>query len=310
MHWPHLTHLARNLSSARAPGGRMSLSGARLWDGRQAEEGGGDQAEERRQDELAAREVDVRDVGQLLEPGGEGEADRGRRADRGAVHAVDALAALPALVGIGMGLGLAVLGAEAALDAFLAVDPELEQVPAAEEAQEGAGRAEIAAPEPLLPGVEGDRAEEEKAHRESLDEGRVDRPVLEGLGDRAGQSDRPDPVEGAVQAAEGLGQRGQHGHGQGPGQEGEGIEVAGEIEAEEGADQDDDEDVVLRGQAGLVLARRPEELRPLEGERRELVDGAERADPAAEDAAEEDGRGDRDRGRRRSRRRRGAPRRS
>src|SRR4030067_2929093 len=33
MHWPHLTHLARNLSSARAPGGRMSLSEARLRDG-------------------------------------------------------------------------------------------------------------------------------------------------------------------------------------------------------------------------------------------------------------------------------------
>ncbi|MCK7489644.1 MAG: hypothetical protein MZU79_04940 [Anaerotruncus sp.] len=78
------------------------------------------------------------------------------------------------------------LGAEAALDALLVVDPELEQVPAAEEAEEGAGRAEIAAPEPLLAGVEGDRAEEEQADREALDEGRVDGPVRAGPGRSTG----------------------------------------------------------------------------------------------------------------------------
>src|SRR5512143_2248318 len=33
MHWPHLTHLARNWGSGRAPGGRMSLSDALFLDG-------------------------------------------------------------------------------------------------------------------------------------------------------------------------------------------------------------------------------------------------------------------------------------
>ncbi len=274
----------------------MSFSEARLVRRRQAEEGDGDESGDGREQELAPRQVDVRDIGQLLGPGGEPEPDGRRRADRGAILAIDALAALPLVVRVRMGLRLAVLGAEPALDAFLVVDLELEQIPAAEQAEQGAGRAEVAAPEALLPGVEGDRAEEEEADREPLDEGRMDGPVLEGLGDRSGQAGDAQAVEGAGQVGQGIGQRREHGQGEGAGQEGQRIEIAGQVEPEDGSDEDGDENVVFRGQTGLVLARRLEEFRPLEDERRELVDGAERADPAAKNAAEDDGRGDRDQG--------------
>ncbi len=103
-------------------------------------------------------------------------------------------------------------------------------------------------------------------------------------------------VEDAVQVGQGQGHGRQDGQGEGAGQERERIEIAGQVEAEQGADEDGDQDVVLGGQAGLVFAGRLEESGPLEQERRGLVDGPQGADPAAEDAAEKDGGDDRDQG--------------
>ena len=102
-----------------------------------------------------------------------------RRADRRAGLAVDAFRAPPFLVRVGHGLRLAVRRAQPALDALVVVDPELEDVPAGEDSQERAERADIPAPEPLFPGVEGDDpGEDDSIDQEALPERVVEHQVL------------------------------------------------------------------------------------------------------------------------------------
>jgi len=137
-----------------------------------------------------------------------GKANGCGRTDGRARRAVDALGALPFLVGIGVGLRLTVLGAEAAVDAFFFIDPDLEQVPAREKAEQCPGRTEIAAPEPFLHGVQGHSAQEDQPDAEGLVEGRVEGQVLQELGERPGDRGQAEPVDETRRGPRGRGQAG------------------------------------------------------------------------------------------------------
>ena len=95
-------------------------------------------------------------------------------------------------------------------------------------------------------------------------------------------------VEKADEPGGDAGQARENADGERPVEEAQRVENPHDVQREHGAHQDEDEDVVLPGDARLFLLLRPEELRLLEDEGEELVDGPQRTDPAADDPPQDD----------------------
>ena len=90
-------------------------------------------------------------------------------------------------------------GAKVALDALRLVDPQLEDVPSAGEAQERSEGADVPAPEPLADDVEQDQAEKDRPDDEPAGERAVDGHGLDGLGQLVAE---PVEVEAVKKAGE------------------------------------------------------------------------------------------------------------
>ena len=148
-----------------------------------AEEGHAQKGHGRGQQDLAPGQVHR---GQLFRPTAEREGDGLGRANGRACLAIDALRALPLVVGVRVGLRFTMDRAEVALDALVLVDLELEQIEAADQPEEGPRRADVAAPEPLPADIEKEDAEEDQPDEEPLLERRVEGQRLDHLGQLVG----------------------------------------------------------------------------------------------------------------------------
>jgi len=101
-------------------------------------------------------------------------------------------------------------------------------------------------------------------------------------------------VDGLDDPRKNMGQAREHTDGERTVEEAQRVEEARQIQGEDRGDQDEGQDVILPGDARLLLPFRPEEFRLLEDVGEELVHGAQRTDPAAGHPAEDDRHDDRD----------------
>jgi len=219
-----------------------------------------------------------------------------------AVHAEVALGLAPRRAGDRVVATLAVEQAAVAAFAVPGGFVQPHQRPAGEETQQSTEWAQGAAPQAGDAQVQGQERDEDEAEQEALLEVRLaegQHGILEQVVAGHGGAPRRQPVAARERIEHGVQDvvdGGEHGEGQRTHQQSDGIQPAGESRAEEGRGQHRRQQVVFpclpapvairRQPGGAALPFRFPASHP-------MVQGAQRADPAAEEAPQQDG-GDQD----------------
>lgn len=251
-----------------------------------AEKGHGKNAQKRGEQESPAGEVDGFDFlrGKLCR-----EYHCVRRADGATSETIHTFRAFPILIRERIGLCLALNRAQPAIDAFVLVYFEIDNVPPRNEPEHGAQRADVPAPKSFPNHVQKKDTDEYRSDKETLDKDRVDIQVFEKLDQGIADSSQVELVEQSDKGRKTIAYGWQNPDNDGTVQKGERIKNTHQIEGKNSAYQDKHKNVVFPCCVIVTQFFRAVQVCLFKNKRKKLLNRSQGADPSARHTAQEEG---------------------